>query len=75
MKIAMQDLTNPGLSAIHAALLASRLHTLNGVELNATQYTPSANEEWLPRLQELLEPRDGLHHLPQQEYSGLGSKF
>lgn len=73
--LAMQDLTNPGLSAIHSALLASRLHTFNGIELNSPQYTPSANDAWLPRLSSLIEPRDGSHRLPTEKYFGLGSRL
>lgn len=73
--LSMQDLTNPGYAAVHAALLAARLPTINGVELNSPQYTPAANESWLPRLNELLEPRDGLHHLPNGAITGLGSSL
>lgn len=75
LSLTMQDLTNPGLAAIHSALLAARLGTLNGVELNAPQYTPAANARWLPRLAELLEPHDGLHRLPQGAPLGLGSSL
>lgn len=73
LSLAMQDLTNPGLSLIHAALLSSRIPTLNGVELNSPQYTPAANEPWLPRLAGLFEPRDGCHRVPSPEPAGLGS--
>ncbi len=71
--LSMQDLTNPGLAAIHAALLAARINTINGVELNANQFTPAANEDWLPRLADLFEPRNGMHHLPKTNTPGLGS--
>lgn len=70
---ALQDLTNPGFSAIHAALFAAYIPMLNGIELNSPQYTPAANAEWLPRLSGLLEPREGLHKLPQLPALGLGS--
>jgi L-alanine-DL-glutamate epimerase-like enolase superfamily enzyme len=72
MLLSMQDLTNPGLAAIHAALFASRISTINGVELNADQFTPAANAEFLPELSDLLEPRDGVHVVPD-EAVGLGS--
>ncbi len=75
LKLAMQDLTNPGLSAIHSALFASRVNAFNGVELNSPQYTPAANADWLPRLSALLEPRDGQHRIPEQPYFGLGSSL
>lgn len=71
--VALQDLTNPGYSAIHAALTAAWLPTVNGVELNAAQFTPAANGPWLPRLAGLLEPRDGMHRLPDAAPPGLGS--
>lgn len=73
MTIALQDLTNPGLSAIHAALFAAHVPTVNGVELNSPQYTPAANAEWLPRLAGLLDPHNGLHQLPDATPLGLGS--
>lgn len=71
--LTMQDLTNPGLAAIHAALFAAHVPTANGVELNSPQFTPAANAEWLPRLRGLLEPMDGLHRLPEAVPAGLGS--
>jgi len=73
LQLTLQDLTNPGLAAIHAALFASRVPTVNGVELNSPQFTPAANAEWLPRLAPLLDPRDGTHRLPEQDPIGLGS--
>ncbi len=73
LALTLQDLTNPGLAAIHAALLAARLPTLNGIDLNSPQFTPAANAEWLPRLQSLLDPTDGFHHLPAAIPPGLGS--
>ena len=75
MLLSMQDLTNPGFAAIHSALLASRLETINGVELNSMQFTPAANEQWLPRLHDLFEPRDGVHRLPEMTPIGLGSRL
>ena len=71
--LSMQDLTNPGLAAIHAALFASRIPMLNGVELNSPQYTPSANLEWLPRMNGLFEPQNGVHRLEASRVIGLGS--
>ncbi len=73
MLLSLQDLTNPGLSMIHAALFAAHVPTINGVELNSPQYTPAANAEWLPRLSGLFEPMDGIHRLPEQLPWGLGS--
>ena len=71
----MQDLTNPGFSLIHAALLAAHLPTINDVELNSPQFTPAANTEWLPRLAGLFAPADGFHELPAELPPGLGSQW
>lgn len=71
--ISLQDLTNPGLSMIHAALFASRISMINDVELNSPQFTPAANADWLPRLSRLFEPTGGVHRLPAQSPPGLGS--
>lgn len=71
--LSLQDLTNPGFSAIHAALFAAHVPMINGVELNSPQYTPDANAAWFPRLSGLFDPADGLHHLPDAMPSGLGS--
>jgi len=73
--LSLQDLTNPGYSAIHAFLFGAHLATLNGVELNSPQYTPAANQPWLPALAGLFEPRGGAHHLHQSETPGLGSSL
>jgi L-alanine-DL-glutamate epimerase-like enolase superfamily enzyme len=73
MVLALQDLTNPGISLIQAALAAAYLPTINGVELNSPQYTPAANEDFLPRLAPLFEPIDGYHRLGNVSPAGLGS--
>ncbi len=75
LQLAMQDLTNPGYSAIHSFLFAAHLPTINGVELNSPQYTPAANEPWLPSLKSLFAPTAGVHGLEQLEIPGLGSSF
>ena len=75
MCISLQDLTNPGYSAIHAALLASHLPTINGVELNSWQFTPEANKRWIPRLAEMLTPHNGVHVVAATNASGLGSNL
>jgi L-alanine-DL-glutamate epimerase-like enolase superfamily enzyme len=71
--VSMQDLTNPGFSAIHSFLCAARLNVINGVELNSPQFTPDSNREWLPRLSSLFEVRDGVHRLEDVTVAGLGS--
>jgi L-alanine-DL-glutamate epimerase-like enolase superfamily enzyme len=73
MAISLQDLTNPGISLIHAALVGAHLPTINGAELNSPQFTPGANQEFVRRLPELFDPRNGVHRLPREMPAGLGS--
>lgn len=73
MVLSMQDLTNPGLAAIHSWLFAAHVPTINGIELNSPQFTPDANIDWLPRLDGLFAPLDGFHRLPNPAPIGLGS--
>jgi L-alanine-DL-glutamate epimerase-like enolase superfamily enzyme len=73
MSISLQDLTNPGLSLIHGALVGAHLPTINGAELNSPQFTPAANQEFAERLPELFLPRNGVHRLPAKIPVGLGS--
>ncbi len=70
--LAMQDLTNPGIAAIHSWLTASHLPVMNGIELNSPQFTPQANESWLPRLESLFIARRGVHEFNPQVI-GLGA--
>lgn len=71
--VSLQDLTNPGVSLIHAALVGGCLPTINGAELNSPQFTPAANAEFLPRLSGLFVPQGGAHRLPARLPAGLGS--
>jgi L-alanine-DL-glutamate epimerase-like enolase superfamily enzyme len=73
--LTMMDLTNPGYAAIHSALFAAHLPGATAIEMNAAQYTPAANAEWMPRLASLLEPKDGTHRLPSSLPAGLGSEL
>jgi len=41
--LAVQDLSNPGISLLHSAGLAGRLNTIRGVESNSRQFFPKAN--------------------------------
>ncbi|MES2460469.1 MAG: enolase C-terminal domain-like protein [Armatimonadota bacterium] len=73
--LTMMDLTNPGYAAIQSALFAAHLPGVTNMEMNAAQYTPAANESWLPRLADLLAPTDGVHHLPAPIPPGLGGSL
>lgn len=71
--VSLQDLTNPGLSMIHAAWFAAHVPMINDVELNSPQFTPAANRPWLPRLAGLFQPTGGVYRLPDKVPAGLGS--
>jgi L-alanine-DL-glutamate epimerase-like enolase superfamily enzyme len=73
MLLTLQDLTNPGFSLIHAALVGACLPTMNGAELNSPQFTPAANADFVPRLRGLFEPQQGVHRLPPELPVGLGT--
>ena len=73
LKIAVQDLTNPGLSAINSCLLAQYTPNMNGVELNSPQFTPAANAPWLKTESSLFHPTDGTHRVSDPLTTGLGS--
>jgi L-alanine-DL-glutamate epimerase-like enolase superfamily enzyme len=73
--LTMMDLTNPGYAAIQSALFAAHLPGVLNMEMNAAQYTPGANEAWLPRLADLLAPTNGIHQIPQPTPAGLGSRL
>jgi L-alanine-DL-glutamate epimerase-like enolase superfamily enzyme len=73
MALSLQDLTNPGISLIHGALVAAHLPTINGAELNSPQFTPDANQEFVPRLAHLFEPAAGTHIIEHSQPWGLGS--
>jgi L-alanine-DL-glutamate epimerase-like enolase superfamily enzyme len=69
---ALQDLSNPSLSAVHALGLAARLRTLNGIELNTMQYTPAANAAVLPSHPGVFTVRGGEHDAATVSGPGLG---
>ena len=75
MLLSMQDLTNPGHAAVHAAVAASRLPVINGVELNSLQFTPAANTAWHAALPDLFHVAQGVHQLPADAPIGLGSAW
>ncbi len=72
MLITVQDLTNPGLSLVHSAGLASRLPTLMGVEYNARQYLPSSQADVQARHRTLFTVRGGKVSLKSLAPVGLG---
>ena len=75
MLISLRTSQIPGSHCSRAALVGSHLPTINGAELNSPQFTPEANVDFLPHLQELFEPRKGVHRLPRNIPNGLGSEI
>lgn len=59
--------------AAHSVLFGAYLPTINGIELNAPQYTAAANEPWLPALSCLFSPKGGVHRLEEIDTSRPGS--
>jgi len=69
--LTLQDLTNPGRAAVQAAWFGAFVPTFNGLELNAAQFVPEANADWVSAYPGLLDVRDGWHRLPESAPIGL----
>ncbi len=69
---ALQDLTNPGIGAVHAAGLAAHSHTSNGVELNVMQFIPASSRAEVELFPGIFHVRDGVHRLDDLREVGLG---
>jgi L-alanine-DL-glutamate epimerase-like enolase superfamily enzyme len=69
---AIVDLTNPGLGAVHSAVLASRCRPMMGLELNCRQFVPAANAGLATCLPGLARMRDGAFDLAGVVPLGLG---
>jgi L-alanine-DL-glutamate epimerase-like enolase superfamily enzyme len=73
MFLCVQDLTCPGASLIHSAGIAARVPGNAGIEANARQFVPSANEAWEPRFPGLFTIRGGAMNTGQLTGPGLGA--
>jgi L-alanine-DL-glutamate epimerase-like enolase superfamily enzyme len=73
MFVCVQDLTCPGASLIHSAGIAARVPGNAGIEANARQFVPSANQSWEPRFPGLFTIRDGVMNTGQLVGPGLGA--
>lgn len=73
MFLCVQDLTCPGASLIHSAGIAARVPGNAGIEANARQFVPAANESWKARFPGLFEIRDGVMATGQLTGPGLGA--
>jgi len=70
MFLCVQDLTCPGASLIHSVGISSRVPTVAGIEANARQYVPAANERWAKRFPGIFEVTDG--HVGPGDIQGPG---
>ncbi|MGD9495172.1 MAG: enolase C-terminal domain-like protein [Armatimonadota bacterium] len=68
----LQDLTNPGIGAVHAAGLAAHSVTCNGVELNVMQFVPASSRTEAELFPGIFHVRDGVHRLDELGERGLG---
>ena len=70
MFLCVQDLTCPGASLIHSVGIAARVPGVAGIEANARQYVPAANETWRRRFPGIFTITDG--HMRTIEIGGPG---
>jgi L-alanine-DL-glutamate epimerase-like enolase superfamily enzyme len=73
MFLCVQDLTCPGASLIHSAGIAARVPGNAGIEANARQFVPSANQPWEARFPGLFTIHDGVMNTGQLTGPGLGA--
>jgi L-alanine-DL-glutamate epimerase-like enolase superfamily enzyme len=59
MFLCVQDLTCPGASLIHSVGISAHVPAVAGIEANARQYVPAANEPWRARFPGIFDVTDG----------------
>jgi L-alanine-DL-glutamate epimerase-like enolase superfamily enzyme len=59
MFVCVQDLTCPGASLIQSVGISAHVPAVAGIEANARQYVPAANEPWAARFPGVFSVRDG----------------
>jgi len=72
MFLCVQDLTCPGASLIHSVGIAARVPSVAGIEANARQYVPAANEPWRHRFPGIFTITDGYIRTADIGGPGLG---
>ena len=70
MFVCVQDLTCPGASLIHSVGISAHVPAVAGIEANARQYVPAANEPWAARFPGIFAVRDG--HMRTADIGGPG---
>jgi L-alanine-DL-glutamate epimerase-like enolase superfamily enzyme len=59
MFLCVQDLTCPGASLIHSVGISAHVPAVAGIEANARQYVPAANQPWEERFPGIFQVKDG----------------
>ena len=72
MFVCVQDLTCPGASLIHSVGISAHVPAVAGIEANARQYVPSANQPWERHFPGIFQVRDGLIRTTDIRGPGLG---
>ena len=72
MFVCVQDLTCPGASLIHSVGISAHVPAVAGIEANARQYVPAANDPWAPRFPGVFNVRDGYVRTGELAGPGLG---
>jgi L-alanine-DL-glutamate epimerase-like enolase superfamily enzyme len=68
--LCVQDLTCPGAALIHSVGISARVPAVAGIEANARQYVPAANEPWRLRFPGIFTITDG--YIRTEEIGGPG---
>ena len=70
--VCVQDLTCPGASLVHSVGISARVPAVAGIEANARQYVPAANEPWRHRFPGIFTITDGYIRTADIGGPGLG---
>ncbi len=70
MFLCVQDLTCPGASLIQSAGLAAHVPGVVGIEANAREYVPAANQPWQKRFPGIFDIKNG--RMATETITGLG---
>ena len=70
--LCVQDLTCPGASLIHSVGISAHVPAVAGIEANARQYVPAANEPWRHRFPGIFTITDGYIRTADIGGPGLG---
>jgi L-alanine-DL-glutamate epimerase-like enolase superfamily enzyme len=70
--LCVQDLTCPGASLIHSVGISAHVPAVAGIEANAREYVPAANEPWRRRFPGIFTITDGYIRTDEIGGPGLG---